>query len=140
MDNQSVLRLPAVYDENGETCKKKKGAVVEGNKLFLRRRKEPLLKATGGENRYCGDLNRDQKGDRLTMREGVSSKQLNDARVHHVPRAGKRKGEAVLVPVHGGETLLGGELKERLEDGVFVRIAVVVVDDVDCGTAQIGRE
>lgn len=85
MDNQSVLRLPAVYDENGETCKKGKGAVVEGNKLFLWRRKEPLLKATGRENRYCGDLNRDQKGDRLTMREGVSSKPLNDARVHHAP-------------------------------------------------------
>lgn len=44
------------------------------------------------------------------------------------------------MPVHGGETLLGGELKKWLEDGVFVRIAVVVVDDVDCGAAQIGRE
>ena len=57
-----------------------------------------------------------------------------------VLRAGKRKGEAILVPVHGGETLFGGELKEGLEDGVFIRVAVVVVDDVDCQAAQVGRE
>ena len=70
---------------------------------------------------------------------GVSSKQLNGARIHFVPRAGKRKGEAILVPVHGGETLFGGELEERFEDGVFVRVAVVVVDDVNCGAAESGK-
>lgn len=45
--------------------------------------------------------------------------------------AGGRAWSTRLVAVDGEETLLAGELKERLEDRVLVRVAVVVVDDVD---------
>jgi hypothetical protein len=63
---------------------------------------------------------------------------------------GEEGERRVLVAVEDGGTAIGilsGEGEERLEDGVLVRVAVVVEDDVDCrrrvgedGEREKGRE